>query len=110
MGKEGSRKSVSASYWIFAGAVLLILIGFGIVMLSINQSLLSQSETGDALDALATSKDDCVTCHRDETPGIVQQYSYSTMAAAEVSCRDCHDGDHCHVVGDGFHGRRNSAL
>lgn len=31
-----------------------------------------------------------MVCHRDETPGIVQQYSFSTMAAAEVSCRDCH--------------------
>ena len=60
------------------------------VLFSINRSLLGQSSLEEPLDALATSQDDCVVCHRDETPGIVQQYSFSTMAAAEVSCRDCH--------------------
>ncbi|MBN1887866.1 MAG: hypothetical protein JW850_07735 [Thermoflexales bacterium] len=43
------------------------------------------------VDALAGSLDDCVTCHRSTTPGIVLQYGYSTMAAAEVACQDCHE-------------------
>ncbi|MBN1246793.1 MAG: nitrate reductase [Anaerolineae bacterium] len=43
------------------------------------------------VDALAGSTDDCVTCHREESPGIVEQYAYSTMAAAGVTCRDCHE-------------------
>ncbi len=43
-----------------------------------------------AVDVLAGSTDECVTCHRTATPGIVEQYGHSAMAAAEVSCRDCH--------------------
>lgn len=90
MSLDGTQKSGISRYWIIAGVGVLILIGFGLVMLAINQSLLAQKQADTPLDALATSRDDCVTCHRDETPGIVQQYAYSTMAAAEVSCRDCH--------------------
>jgi len=45
----------------------------------------------ERVDALANSKDDCVTCHLEESPGIVEQYAYSSMAAGEVTCRDCHE-------------------
>lgn len=43
------------------------------------------------VDVLANSTDECVTCHRDDTPGIVSQFSHSAMAAAKVTCRDCHE-------------------
>ena len=46
----------------------------------------------ESVDILANSSDDCVTCHREESPGIVNQFSHSAMAAAEVTCRDCHEG------------------
>jgi len=42
-------------------------------------------------DALATSTDPCVECHRKASPGIVQQFGHSTMAAAKVGCSDCHE-------------------
>src|SRR5512140_648871 len=42
-------------------------------------------------DALANSSDSCVTCHRNASPGIVQQFGHSAMAAAKVGCRDCHE-------------------
>ncbi len=45
----------------------------------------------ESVDVLANSSDDCVTCHREESPGIVNQFSHSAMAAAEVTCRDCHE-------------------
>ena len=45
----------------------------------------------ETVDVLANSSDDCVTCHREESPGIVNQFSHSAMAAAEVTCRDCHE-------------------
>ena len=51
-----------------------------------------------AVNVLANSDDDCVTCHRLQTPGIVEQYGHSTMAAAGVSCQDCH------VVDEGYPG------
>ncbi len=43
------------------------------------------------VDSLASSTDSCVTCHRSASPGIVQQFSHSSMAANKVSCRDCHE-------------------
>jgi hypothetical protein len=50
---------------------------------------------GDAerVNVLATSNNECVTCHLRTTPGIVEQYGHSTMAAADVSCQDCHEVD-----------------
>ena len=41
-------------------------------------------------DALANSTDPCVECHRRASPGIVQQFSHSAMAAAKVACSNCH--------------------
>jgi hydroxylamine dehydrogenase len=78
-------------YWIAALIGLVVVAGLGLGLLVINQSILDQANHPQPVDALATSRDDCVTCHRDETPGIVRQYSSSTMAAAEVSCRNCHE-------------------
>ncbi len=43
------------------------------------------------VDVLANSTDTCVTCHRQESPGIVSQFSHSAMAAANVTCRNCHE-------------------
>lgn len=85
------RSSRISRYWIAGLVVVFILIGFGLVFISINLSIQNLTNATEPRDALATSSDDCVTCHRDETPGIVRQYSFSTMAAAEVSCRDCHE-------------------
>ena len=45
----------------------------------------------ERVNVLANSTDNCVTCHRQSTPGIVEQYGHSTMAAAAVACRDCHE-------------------
>ncbi len=43
------------------------------------------------VDVLANSTDECITCHREESPGIVEQFSHSAMAAAQVTCRNCHE-------------------
>jgi hypothetical protein len=90
MDSPNNRTFHLSRIWIAALVGLILLVGFGLVLLVINQSIMSQITSAEPVDALAVSQDDCVTCHRNETPGIVQQYSLSTMAAAEVSCRDCH--------------------
>jgi hydroxylamine dehydrogenase len=46
--------------------------------------------TGQSPDALANSSDACVVCHRNASPGIVEQFGHSSMAAAKVTCADCH--------------------
>ncbi|MBE9563399.1 MAG: cytochrome C, partial [Proteobacteria bacterium] len=38
--------------------------------------------------------DDCVTCHKDTTPGIVSQHESGKMAENGVSCSACHGSDH----------------
>ena len=80
-------------------SIRVLIIGFVIICIT-GGFALAISALGDkeylasppqSVDALVNSKDDCVTCHRDESPGIVEQYAHSSMASAEVTCRDCHE-------------------
>ncbi len=68
---------------------VIVVLGLALVTLAIVQPAVPAQP--ERVDALASSKDECVVCHRRTTPGIVKQYGYSTMAAAEVACRDCHE-------------------
>jgi hypothetical protein len=70
--------------------VVVVVLGLALLIMAVGQSRLT-AEQVESVDALATSRDDCVVCHRETTPGIVEQYGVSTMAAAEVGCRDCHE-------------------
>jgi len=67
-----------------------IVIGLALVVLTVVNSSSSEAEQ-EKVNVLANSKDDCVVCHSRTTPGIVDQYGHSTMAAAEVACQDCHE-------------------
>ena len=83
-------KGASWPRLLVAGLVVVIaILGLAVVALTIARAP-SASLAGQA-DALATSNDECVICHRTSTPGIVEQYGRSTMAAAEVACGDCHE-------------------
>jgi hypothetical protein len=73
-----------------AGIVVVVaVLGFGLVALAIGAGGRPAGVEATP-DALALSNDDCVVCHRRSSPGIVEQYGASTMAAVEVGCRDCH--------------------
>jgi hypothetical protein len=84
----------SASGWpklAAAGLVIVVaVLGLGLIALAIAERS-SPGRPQKTPDALALSTEDCVTCHRRSSPGIVEQFGASTMAAAEVSCRDCHE-------------------
>lgn len=67
---------------------IIIVPGLALVMFAVSNSLRTEQE---APNVLANSNDTCVSCHRQTTPGIVEQYGHSTMAAANVSCRSCHE-------------------
>jgi hypothetical protein len=71
--------------------VLIIVIGLALVVLAIGRSGTATIE--ERVNVLANSDNECVVCHTRTTPGIVDQYGHSTMAAAEVSCQDCHEVD-----------------
>ncbi len=67
---------------------VLVILGIALIV-----SLLARPEQASQVqrvNALANSTDACVDCHQRSTPGIVEQFGHSTMAAAEVTCRDCH--------------------
>ncbi len=69
-----------------------VVLGLALVSLTIVRSSAVDTEP-EKVNVLADSKDECVVCHSRTTPGIVDQYGHSTMAAAEVSCQDCHEVD-----------------
>ncbi len=82
--------------WLTAGRVLIIglvgviiVIGLILIVMAIGDEQAREPDV--RVDALAGSRNECVTCHRRTTPGIVEQYGRSTMAAAEVSCENCHE-------------------
>jgi hypothetical protein len=79
----------SARLLILGVVVVIVVLGLSLVVMSIVTPAAPARE--ERIDALATSSDECVVCHRKETPGIVEQYARSTMAGAEVRCRDCHE-------------------
>ncbi len=78
----------------------LLIVGLVAVIITLGVILIAQAVVGATTsaaavegrpNALAGSADECVACHRQATPGIVEQYGGSTMAAAKVTCRDCHE-------------------
>ena len=70
---------------------VIIVLGVAFILLAIGRS--GEQVDLRQVDVLANSTDECVTCHRDASPGIVEQFGHSNMAAAEVTCRDCHQVD-----------------
>ncbi len=80
---------LSASRLLIGGLMIVIIVlGFALVAQTIGNAG-RPSEVGQ-VNVLENSGDPCVTCHKNATPGIVEQYGHSTMAGAKVSCNDCH--------------------
>lgn len=69
-------------------AVILIL-SVIIAMLTVKRA--TESVGPDKINVLTNSNNECVSCHKQTTPGIVEQYGVSSMARANVSCEDCHE-------------------
>ncbi len=72
---------------VLSAVVTLVVIGLAVIV-----GVMGQRASGGPResDYLAGSTDSCVTCHRRASPGIVDQYGRSAMAAAKVTCQDCH--------------------
>jgi hydroxylamine dehydrogenase len=80
----------SARLLIIGLVAVIVVLGLALIVLAIGQP--ASIATGPALpNALENSRDDCITCHRNATPGIFEEFGHSTMAAAKVTCRDCHE-------------------
>ncbi len=76
---------------ITAAVVTVVFIGLAVVLAVIFRPA-ATTETGRVarVNVLTDSANTCVQCHRNATAGIVEQYGRSTMAAANVSCEQCH--------------------
>lgn len=95
-GANGSKNTMQSTRVLVIGLVAVILVlGLGLLAMIIGQNAAPAELAGggqtERVNALENSQDECVVCHKQTTPGIVQQYGHSTMAAAEVDCRDCHE-------------------
>ena len=69
--------------------VVIVVLGLALIILAISRSGAPRAEA-EQINALANSDNECVVCHQRATPGIVEQYGHSAMAAAKVACQDCH--------------------
>ena len=86
---QSSNPLRSARLLIIGLIVVIVVLGAAFIVMAIGRS--GSAVNIEKVDVLADSNDECVTCHRTATPGIVEQFGHSTMAAAEVNCRNCHE-------------------
>lgn len=94
-----TENTVSGSMRVLVIGVLTVVLVLGLALVMFAVSNAVSPDTGP-VDALANSDNSCVACHRNTSPGIVEQYGHSTMAAASVTCEDCHEvnGDYAGAV------------
>jgi len=91
---ERSSPFRSARVLIIGLTATIVVLVLALVAIAIGRSAVPAATTdADEVNVLAESDNECVTCHRNTTPGIVEQYGHSTMAAANVTCQDCHEVD-----------------
>jgi hypothetical protein len=86
---QPSSRLRNARTLIIGFVVVIVVLGVALIILAIGQA--GEPVDLQEVDVLENSTDVCVTCHREASPGIVNQFGHSTMAAAEVTCRDCHE-------------------
>jgi len=79
----------SARVLIFGLVAVIVVLGGALIVMAIGRS--GTPVVSEQVDALANSNNPCVVCHRQTTPGIVEQYGHSSMADAEVACQQCHE-------------------
>ncbi|MCA9946933.1 MAG: hypothetical protein KC449_25805, partial [Anaerolineales bacterium] len=93
MSQEAPSNSSSSFRLLILGVIaVLIVAGLTLVIMAVSRSG-EPANADEQVNVLANSDDECVECHTRNTPGIVEQYGHSSMAAAEVTCRDCHEVD-----------------
>lgn len=87
--RNASGFLASARLVIIGILVVIVVPALAFIIAAIGRSV--AGESGVAQPVALDSSNQCVTCHQRTTPGIVEQYSRSTMAAANVTCQNCHE-------------------
>ncbi len=96
--QQSSGILASSRLVILAILVVIIVPALAFIISAIGKSI--TAEPGERAQVVWDASNRCVACHQNSTPGIIEQYSRSTMAAANVSCQDCHE------VEDGYPGAK----
>ena len=86
---ESNKSSWLPRALIYGMVVVVVVLGITLIIMAVGGAGSPTAE--EEVNALANSNDECVVCHERTTPGIIQQYGHSTMAAANVACQDCHE-------------------
>lgn len=68
---------------------IVFIMSIVIILLTVNRATTGSEQ--EIVNVLQNSNNECVSCHKNATPGIVEQYGISTMAQANVDCEDCHE-------------------
>ncbi len=88
---------LSSARLVVLGIIVVIVVpALAFIIAAIGRSV--SGGAGEAGSVALDSSSACVSCHQRTTPGIVEQYSRSSMAAANVTCQ------HCHEVDEGYPG------
>ncbi|MCB0193033.1 MAG: nitrate reductase [Anaerolineae bacterium] len=88
---QNSNAFRSTRILIIGLVAVIVVLGFAFTAALIGQNAAPPTAEAERVNVLVDSDNECVACHENTTPGIVEQYGHSTMAAAEVTCQDCHE-------------------
>lgn len=90
---DSSNRPESTMSWfrVLIVGLVVVLVVIGLMLIVMSLARLPARPVPGEVNALALSNDQCVVCHRKATAGIVEQYGFSTMAAAGISCQICHE-------------------
>lgn len=93
MAEQSGSDPTMATYrmLILGGVITLLVLGLSFIGWVIGRAPEEHTKEEKTVNVLKNSDNRCVTCHKRNTPGIVEQYGHSTMASAGVSCQDCHE-------------------
>jgi hydroxylamine dehydrogenase len=86
---DDKKSPFNASRLLIIGLlVVVVVLGLALIIQAISNAG-EPSEAGQ-VNAIANRNDKCVNCHKQSTPGIIEQFGHSKMASSGVLCEDCH--------------------
>ena len=85
--------SLEAKRWIIAALSTLFLVS--LILVQAMETARKREEVGLARAAVTVpdASADCVDCHQEENPGIIEHWKGSPHAESGVACVDCHQAD-----------------
>ena len=104
MAEDRSQHGILASFRLVIIGILVVIIvpALAFIIAAIGRSIFA--DPSDTAPVALDNSNACVACHRKTTPGIIEQYSRSSMAAANVTCQNCHEVEAGYPGGIAHHG------